>query len=409
VVGFVVHQRSSAHPLMRLDLFEHRAFAMGGCVAFIYGMALFGSTYLVPVFMQIALHLPPSQAGAVLLPAGLCSPDDPARRPAGRPLAGQSRRRDRAGAARAVVRRDGHGRRLDALWLIALWAAIGRVGLGFVLPSLNLGSMRGLPNQAISHGSSTINFLRQLGGAAGISLVGSMLEWRLQAEQADPLRAFHETFVLIGLITAVCRDRGLAHGHAGARRRVAAMTDRAFTDDKRIPAAPPMNLGLSALPERCDVLVVGAGPAGSACAATLARAGFDVVLVDAQAFPRDKVCGDGLIPDAHHAMRRLGVLDEVMALAQQAGHVACIGPRGGRVDVPGTLAVLQRRQLDDVLCRSAAAAGARMHAPARFMAPLEEVRDGVPHVVGARLQAERDARDPRRLGRAWRPARCRRR
>ena len=52
-VGFVVHQRRSTHPLMRLDLFEHRAFAMGGCVAFIYGMALFGSTYLVPVFMQI--------------------------------------------------------------------------------------------------------------------------------------------------------------------------------------------------------------------------------------------------------------------------------------------------------------------------------------------------------------------
>ena len=44
---------------------------MGGTVAFIYGMALFGSTYLVPVFMQEALHLPPSQAGAVLLPAGL--------------------------------------------------------------------------------------------------------------------------------------------------------------------------------------------------------------------------------------------------------------------------------------------------------------------------------------------------
>ena len=71
VVGFVVHQRRGAQPLMRLALFSHRAFAMGGCVAFIYGMALFGSTYLVPVFMQVALHLPPSQAGAVLLPAGL--------------------------------------------------------------------------------------------------------------------------------------------------------------------------------------------------------------------------------------------------------------------------------------------------------------------------------------------------
>src|SRR5438445_8215198 len=132
-----------------------------------------------------------------------------------------------------------------------------------------------------------------------------------------------------------------------------------------------MNLGFATLPATCDVLVVGAGPAGSAAAATLARAGADVVLVDAQAFPRDKICGDGLIPDAHHAMRKLGVLDEVMRLAQRVGHVACIGPRGGRIDVPGTLAVLPRRTLDDVLCRAAVATGARMHAPARFVGVLE--------------------------------------
>ncbi|MEP7058797.1 MAG: FAD-dependent monooxygenase [Caldimonas sp.] len=156
-----------------------------------------------------------------------------------------------------------------------------------------------------------------------------------------------------------------------------------------------MNLGIDALPATCNVLVVGAGPAGSAAAATLARGGLDVVLVDAQAFPRDKVCGDGLIPDAHHALRRLGVLDEVMGLAQHAGHVACIGPRGGRVDVPGTLAVLQRRSLDDVLCRAAVAAGARMFAPLRFVAPLEEMRDGRMQVVGARLQGKGDVRELR--------------
>jgi geranylgeranyl reductase family protein len=156
-----------------------------------------------------------------------------------------------------------------------------------------------------------------------------------------------------------------------------------------------MNRALADLPDACDVLVVGAGPAGSAAASVLARGGLDVVLVDARAFPRDKVCGDGLIPDAHHAMRRLGVLDEVMALAQRAGHVACIGPRGGRIDVPGTLAVLERRRLDEVLCRAAVAAGARMHAPARFIAPLEESRDGTPQVVGARLKGGGDVREIR--------------
>src|SRR5687767_11360114 len=90
-----------------------------------------------------------------------------------------------------------------------------------------------------------------------------------------------------------------------------------------------LNQPASDLPARCDVLIVGAGPAGSAAAITLARAGLAVVLVDQHSFPRDKVCGDGLIPDAHNALRKLGVLDEVMAQAQSSSHVGCIGPRGG--------------------------------------------------------------------------------
>lgn len=150
-----------------------------------------------------------------------------------------------------------------------------------------------------------------------------------------------------------------------------------------------MNLGFEALPQACDVLVVGAGPAGSAAALTLARAGMSVVLVDRHAFPRDKVCGDGLIPDAHQALRELGVLSEVMQHAKRVSHVACIAPRGGRVDVAGELAVLPRKVLDDIVCRAAVAAGTRMHAPVQFMAPLEI--DGV--VTGARLQQGDQQRD----------------
>ena len=149
-------------------------------------------------------------------------------------------------------------------------------------------------------------------------------------------------------------------------------------------SADLLNRPLHELPATCDVLVVGAGPAGSAAAQTLARAGLDVVLVDQHAFPRDKVCGDGLIPDAHRALRRLGIHDEVMALAQPAAHLRCVAPRGSHIDVPGTLAVLPRKQLDLVLCRAAAAAGARMFAPLRFMEPLQ---DAAGTVVGARLRA----------------------
>ncbi len=130
------------------------------------------------------------------------------------------------------------------------------------------------------------------------------------------------------------------------------------------------------------MLVVGAGPAGSACAQQLARAGFAVVLADQQEFPRDKICGDGLIPDAHTAFGRLGVYQNVMRAAQRASHVACIAPRGGRIDVPGRVAVLPRVELDDILRRAAMAAGAQWLAPARFEAPLFDGQ----RIYGARLK-----------------------
>ena len=93
------------------------------------------------------------------------------------------------------------------------WAIIGRLGLGFVLPALSLGSLRGVETGLIAQGSSTINFLRQLGGAIGVSLVGIVLEWRLAAHQAglsgqtgsleERIRAFDETFLLVAALCAI--------------------------------------------------------------------------------------------------------------------------------------------------------------------------------------------------------------
>ncbi len=145
------------------------------------------------------------------------------------------------------------------------------------------------------------------------------------------------------------------------------------------------------LPDACDVLVVGAGPAGSACARILAQAGREVLLVDQHDFPRDKICGDGLIPDAHAALRRLGAYDEIAALAQPVSHVRCVATRGGFVDVPGTLSVLPRKQLDERLVRHAERAGARLATPVRFEAPLVDAG----RVVGARLRSAGDAHELR--------------
>ena len=169
---------------------------------------------------------------------------------------------------------------------------------------------------------------------------------------------------------------------AGLRAIKAAPYNRAPMPDLAAPAAPAP----PRLPDRCDVLVIGAGPAGSACAHQLAAAGRDVLLVDQHDFPRDKTCGDGLIPDAHAALRRLGVYDEVAALAQPVSHVRCVATRGAFVDVPGTLSVLPRKVLDHVLVRHASRAGARLVTPVRFEAPLVESGTQGERVAGARLR-----------------------
>lgn len=60
----------------------------------------------------------------------------------------------------------------------------------------------------------------------------------------------------------------------------------------------------------CDVVVVGAGPAGATAAAYLADLGLDVLVLDKEHFPRDKVCGDGLTPRVVHELLELGLTDE---------------------------------------------------------------------------------------------------
>jgi hypothetical protein len=98
------------------------------------------------------------------------------------------------------------------LWLLVAWAIVGRIGLGFILPSLNLGSMRALDKSLIPHGASAINFLRMLGGAAGVSLCAIVLEWRIAAHgdslrnaetSAGRLAAFNEAFLMLAGLCAL--------------------------------------------------------------------------------------------------------------------------------------------------------------------------------------------------------------
>ncbi|MDC3001201.1 geranylgeranyl reductase family protein [Actinomycetota bacterium] len=111
-----------------------------------------------------------------------------------------------------------------------------------------------------------------------------------------------------------------------------------------------------------DVLVVGAGPAGSAAAAWAARAGLDVTLVDAETFPRDKPCGDGLTPRAIAELDALGASQWITTRARNAGlRAAGFGQTlylpwpGGSLPNYGSAA--PRLQLDDAIRKVALEAG----------------------------------------------------
>ena len=216
--GLLVYlRRTKVEPLINLSLFGYRQFAMGSLVAFIYGMGLFGSTYLLPVYMQMALQYAPSRAGMVLLPAGLVLAVTI-------PLAG--RLADRQPPHRLVAFGlalltisfvlMAQGASASGFAALMAWAIIGRIGLGFVLPALSIGAMRGVDPGLIAQGASTINFVRQLGGAIGVSLVGIVLEWRLAVHHsglggaletagnsAERIRAFDETFFGVAAVCAV--------------------------------------------------------------------------------------------------------------------------------------------------------------------------------------------------------------
>ena len=85
------------------------------------------------------------------------------------------------------------------------------------------------------------------------------------------------------------------------------------------------------LPTSCDLLVIGAGPAGAATAAAAALTGTDVTLVDMQDFPRDKTCGDGLTPRAVHALTRLWGGDPTLP----SPHTGDVGILAGRPEIRG--------------------------------------------------------------------------
>jgi len=126
-----------------------------------------------------------------------------------------------------------------------------------------------------------------------------------------------------------------------------------------------------------DVVVVGAGPAGSAAAYWLATAGIDVVVLEKSAFPREKVCGDGLTPRGVKALEDMGI--DTSPAAGWIRHKGLRVAGGGQVvevdwpeldSWPHYSLVRRRSELDALLADNAQTAGARLHTGVTVTDPL---------------------------------------
>jgi menaquinone-9 beta-reductase len=144
-----------------------------------------------------------------------------------------------------------------------------------------------------------------------------------------------------------------------------------------------------------DVIVVGAGPAGSATAHHLALAGHDVLLLEKTSFPREKVCGDGLTPRAVRSLVSMGI-----DTSEQAGWLHNKGLRiiggGMRLEIPWPdLAsypayglVRPRSDFDDLLARQAVKSGAVLRENTAVTGP---VLDKAGRITGVTTKGENGA------------------
>ena len=144
------------------------------------------------------------------------------------------------------------------------------------------------------------------------------------------------------------------------------------------------------------MIVVGAGPAGSAAAIVLARAGVDVLLLDKAVFPREKVCGDGLTPRSVTVLTDLGVdvgngWHRTAGLRVVGGGRSLLLPWPEIADHPPYGLVRRRDDFDLALARRAAGVGARWHQGVSVTGP---VRDAAGRVVGVVARAHRRRRTP---------------
>jgi len=176
-VGFIYRQLRTSSPLLNLELFRYANFNASAIIAVIFGAGLYSSLYLTPLFLQTIQGLDATASGFILLPGGLLLA-------VVFPISGGlSDRLDPwilicmglimfALSSWLMIASDRH----TSAGQFIYWVILGRVGMGLIMPSLNVATFSALPPHLLTQASGTANFLRQLGGAFGVNLSSIFLE-----------------------------------------------------------------------------------------------------------------------------------------------------------------------------------------------------------------------------------------
>ena len=179
--AFIMSQAKSTSPLLNLRIFAHREYAIYAITAFMFGAGLYGSTYLIPMFLQIVQGASPTDSGLAMMPAGLAMA---VAIPACGRLADWHKPRNLialgsiffAVSFYLMLAADSQ----TGFWTFAMWTVVGRLGIGLAMPAMSLGALKAVPVEILSEASSVLNFTRQLGGAFGVNLLSVAIARRTQ-------------------------------------------------------------------------------------------------------------------------------------------------------------------------------------------------------------------------------------
>ena len=189
MIAFVLRELASPAPLLQPKLFTYPAYVATAIVAFMFGAALFGTIYIVPVMVQTVQGFSALDAGLVLLPGGILMMLAP---PVAGRLAGNLPASVTIAAGFLILAGScwllaGAGI-LTTFWVMAALTALGRIGLSIILPAQNLATMQAVPRELAAYASGTMNFIRIVGGAIGVNVLAILLESRI-AEHGNELLA----------------------------------------------------------------------------------------------------------------------------------------------------------------------------------------------------------------------------